>query len=203
MGEKLDLYRTHREEYRATRRPRFVEIGPARYLTVIGVGRPGEEPFQECIGALYAVAFTVKMASKAAGRDYAVCKLEGRWWPAGNGPANEPGDAIASSRYQLLIRTPAFIDSKRVAEAVGKIAARRAVPRLADVALEDLNEGRCVQILHVGPYEREAETLEAMRRFADDNGAVMTGLHHEIYLSDPRRTPPERLRTVLRHPVSG
>jgi hypothetical protein len=197
--EKLDLYRVHKTDYAAPKKPVLLEIASAQYLAIDGCGAPKDVQFQDSIGALYGVAFTVKMTNKSRGRDYTVCKLEALWWIDGNKPFH---DAIPDEiHYELLIRTPNFIRNSHIAEAQGALADRGKSPRVRDIKLETLREGRCVQMLHVGPYDHEDVTIERMREFASDKGLSLAGRHHEIYLSDPRRVSPERLRTILRFPV--
>ena len=199
-AKKLDLYVLHKSDYVAPRTPVLLEIQTARYLVIAGGGRPGDKMFQTKIGALYNVAFTIKMACKFAGRDYAVCKLEGLWWghrQDGDFLAEPPGDW----NWKLMIRVPDFIGGRDLSEAIAKLKARGKAPEVAEVALERLAEGRCVQMLHVGPYAKEGETIARMKEFAGQQGFAYEGLHHEIYLSDPRRVAPERLRTILRQPL--
>jgi hypothetical protein len=197
--QKLDLYAKFAAEYAAKKTPALVEISPAQYLAVSGRGEPGSELFQSKIGALYNVAFTVKMARKFAGRDYAVSKLEGLWWGSGNGSfLNEPSK---SWNWTLLIRTPDFITRDEVKSAIDKLLRKGKPADVRDVRLDPLEEGRCVQMLHVGPYDLEEQTLAKMHAFADAQGVVVHGRHHEVYLSDPLRVDPAKLRTILRLPV--
>ena len=197
---KLDLFQAHKAEYAAPRHPVILQIAQATYLGIAGRGAPGGEAFQEAATALYSVAFAIKMASKLAGRDYSVCKLEGLWWvDAGQSFSTEPR---ARWSWRLLIRTPDFI-GKREAEAARKELAKKGKGPLAEeVELTPIDENQCVQMLHAGPYDREPETIRRMEDFAAGQGYRFNGLHHEIYLSDPRRVVPEKLRTVLRIPVS-
>jgi hypothetical protein len=166
--KKIDLYQLHKSEYAAPKKPVLLECLPAQYLAVKGSGEPGGEAFQAAIRTLYKTAFTIKMASKFAGRDYAVCKLEGIW--------------RAKNDWTLIIRTPDFITK-------------------TDVPLIRLDEGRAIQLLHVGPYDRITESVARMQEFAASEKLRFKGAHHEIYLSDPRRVEPARLRTILRQPV--
>jgi hypothetical protein len=100
-----------------------------------------------------------------------------------------------------MIRTPDFITEKETAAAIEKLLAKGKPREVANVRLEELTEGRCVQVLHLGPYDKERPTIASMVTFAKENGLKFHGLHHEIYLSDPRRVAPAKLRTILRHPV--
>ena len=189
---KLDLYAEHRDEYVASREPSLVDVGPARYLAIKGHGKAGGPEFADAVAALYNVSFTIKMASKAAGSDYAVSKLEGLWWKEGRS---------VEWTWQLLIRVPEFITNKHLAEAVAKLLERGKDEAVSRVTLETLDEGKCVQMLHVGPYTAEKPTIAKMRAFATQHGLSFKGRHHEIYLSDPRRVEAEKLRTILRQPV--
>ena len=197
---KLDLYKLHKAEYAATRKPALVELKPATYLAIAGQGAPGGEAFTASIGALYGVAFTIKMTRKFAGKqDYAVCKLEGQWWTE---PDSDFGKLPPEQwRWKLLIRTPDFISEADLRQAVAVLLKRGKGEDVKRVRLESLAEGPCVQMLHVGPYDKECETIAVMQTFAQKKGLEFSGKHHEIYLSDPRRVPPERLKTILRHPV--
>ena len=190
---KLDLYREHRDEYVAPRDPTLVNVAPARYLAITGHGKPGGSEFANAVGALYTASFTIKMASKTAGSDYAVSKLEGLWW--------KEGSSVAWT-WQLLIRVPEFITKKHLAEAVAKLLEREKDEIVSRVTMETLDEGKCVQVLHIGPYTAEQPTIAKMRAFAKQHGLSFKGRHHEIYLSDPRRVEADRLRTILRQPVA-
>jgi hypothetical protein len=198
--EKIDLYKLRKEEYAAPKKPALVSIEPATYLAIDGQGEPGGEFFTASIGALYGVAFTIKMTRKFAGlQDYAVCKLEGQWWSgAGCEFVKVPKDKW---QWKLLIRTPDFISQADLDQAAGVLLKRGKGQEVKRVALEAIAEGQCVQMLYVGPYEKEHETITLMQDFARSKGLEFQGTHHEIYLSDPRRVEPARLKTILRHPV--
>lgn len=198
---KLDLYKVHKSEYVTPKKPVLIQTKPAKYLAIAGRGAPAGEAFQECVGALYAVAFTLKMAKKFAGSDYKVCHLEGLWWADKEGEdfSAQPRDAW---NWKLVIRVPDFINTMDLKKTITTLTEKGKPPAVANVQLETLDEGQCVQMLHVGPYSKEAETISQMIALAGGNGMSCHGLHHEIYLSDPRRVGPERLRTILRLPVA-
>lgn len=197
-NQKLDLLKEHKACYVAAKKPVILDITAARYMAIDGQGAPGGEEFQEAVGALYAGAFTMKMASKSKGKDYAVCKLEALWWADG---VSFPEAKPEQVRYKLMIRIPDFIAESDLNDTLDVLRKKDKTPRAGDLRLESLDEGRCVQMLHLGPYDREAETIQQMQAAATAAGLAVHGLHHEIYLSDPRRVPPDRLRTILRHPV--
>ena len=195
---KLDLYRRFKSEYVAPKNPTLIRVGSARYLTVSGRGDPNGAGFGAAVGALYGVAFTIKMAKKAVKKDYVVAKLEGLWWGGRRGKLLI--DAPRHTwRWKVMIRVPTFITASDVARAKRELL-RRAKSG-GTVRLESLREGRVVQLLHVGPYDREHESLGRMEEYARANGVRLAGRHHEIYLSDPRRVAPAKLRTILRRPV--
>ena len=198
---KLDLYKVHKAEYVTPKKPVLIQTKPAKYLTVTGQGAPRGEAFQKCVGALYAVAFTLKMAKKFAGKDYKVCHLEGLWWGEKENEdfASQPPETW---NWTLIIRVPDFIGPKDLKDTIARLKEKGKPPEVANVKLETLDEGQCVQMLHLGPYSKEAETISQMIALAGEKRLSCRGRHHEIYLSDPRRVPPERLRTILRLPVA-
>jgi hypothetical protein len=200
-ARKLDLYKVHAAEYVAPRRPTLVPTRPGRYLTIEGKGDPNGPVFGEKVGALYAMAFTIKMAKKRMGRDYKVAGLEGLWWGVGGTSRWMIDRPRGAWRWKLLIRVPDFVTAKCVTMTARMLRDKGKGKDVSTVKLEKIAEGRCVQMLHVGPYMAEGPTMDAMLAFAAAQGLTFTGRHHEIYLSDPRRVKPERLRTILRHPV--
>jgi hypothetical protein len=198
--EKIDLYQTHKQDYAAGKSPALVDIAPATYLAIDGRGAPGGDAFSAAIGALYGVAFTVKMTRKFAGeQDYAVCKLEAQWGDDAAG-VDVPADRDQWP-WRLLIRMPDFVDARELERASGVLLKRGKGAGVDRVRLERVSEGLCVQALHVGPYDAESCTLAAIEAYAASKQLVFAGRRHEIYLSDPRRIPPARLKTILRHPV--
>jgi len=197
--EKLDLYKVHKAEYAAPKRPVLIQTQPAKYLTFAGSDKPGRQAFQAGIGALFTIAFTIKMTRKFAGQDYKICHLEGLYWTPSGEPFSE--QATETLEWKLLIRVPDFITARDLKAALGEIQARGKAPEAAQVKLETIREGRCVQVLHVGPYSDEPRSIAVMKAFAAEQGLALKGPHHEIYLSDPRRVAPERLKTILRYPV--
>jgi hypothetical protein len=195
----LDAYRARRDRFRITRVPDL------RYLMIDGHGDPNTSPaFTEAVEALYPVAYKLKFASKRElGRDYVVMPLEGLWWA-------EDMDAFTAARdksrwaWTMMIMVPDWIDQDMFAAAVERAAARNRPARLDDVRLETLSEGLCVQTLHVGSFDDEADVLRRMHHeFVPDNGLRLVGRHHEIYFSDFRRVAPDKLRTILRQPVAA
>jgi len=199
--DKIDLYKQHKDQYVTPKKPVLVTMDEVTYLTVSGRGAPGGPEFTEKIGALYGAAFTIKMTRKFAGQqDYVVSKLEAQWWLDG-----ESCDFVNAPKEQwnwrLMIRTPAFVAQKELDDAARKLIEKGKAPGADQVKLESIAEGLCVQMLHVGPYAEEGRSISIMNAFAEQQGLTFHGRHHEIYLSDPRRITPEKLKTILRIPV--
>ncbi|MQY22509.1 GyrI-like domain-containing protein [Nocardia macrotermitis] len=194
----LDSYRAGSGEFRV------LDVPPMRYVMVDGRGDPNTAPeFTAALEALYPVAYKLKFASKQdLGRDYVVPPLEGLWW-------SERMETFTSARdksrwnWTIMSMIPEWITREMFEAAVIKAAAKN--PSVPDrVRLETLTEGRCVQTLHIGSFDDEGETLARMHHdFIPASGLTMTGRHHEIYLSDFRRTAPAELRTILRQPVTS
>lgn len=204
--EKLDLTKKYKTYYTAASKPEIVDIGPAQYLSITGTGDPSGEDFGVSISALYPVAYAIKFACKARGNDFTVAKLEGQWWfdmqaypglTMADAPAKVPRSEWA---YRLLIRLPDFVTSADVDNGIAA-AVKKGAERSKDVSLFEMHEGRSLQMLHKGPFSREAETLLVMHDYMVAHNLAHNGLHHEIYLSDFRKTPQEKLKTILREPI--
>ena len=199
---RTDLYKQHAQEYTARIKPVLVDVGPANYLAIPGKGPPGGPAFQAALQALYSMAFTIKMTWKFSGKgDYKVCHLEGIFWndPANGKKSSKP--AKEAWEWKLLIRIPEFITDQQLQDAKKRLEQKKKPPEFNLVNLETISEGKCVQMLHIGPYDQTRKGFEIMRKFASENGVAFHARLHEIYLSDPRRMDPQRLRTILRNPV--
>lgn len=208
LAAKLDVKRSL-ERYRARRGQfRLLEVPDANYLMIDGQGDPNTDPrFASALAALYPLAYTVKFAARERyGRDYVVPPLEGLWWADGDDMAvfTEPRDK-SRWRWTLLNFTPAWVEADLIDQARDRLDQRRddrRPERLDEVRWSVLSEGQCVQTLHVGSFDEEGPVLARMHdQVIPDHGMRMAGHHHEIYLSDLRRTPPNRQRTILRQPV--
>lgn len=205
--EKLDLTKLYKTYYSTKPVPETVDFPSARYVSILGKGDPSGEAFVADIQLLFPVAYGVKAICKAAGRDFGVPKLEGLWW-YDEQQFGKPGMAEAPQKvprsaweYRLLLRMPDFVDEKMVAQAVETVVSKKKMPAAARVQYFELTEGTCVQMLHVGAYADEPATLQKMLDFMQAKNMSKNGLHHEIYLSDFRKTAPEALKTILREPV--
>jgi hypothetical protein len=201
--ERIDLKGDLRPFYFPTRRPEMVHVPPLQYLAINGKGEPGEgTAFENAIRALYAIAYTIKFTERrVAGVDLPVMPLEARWWTEPNGTFDHRSKA--PWRWTAMILMPDVISVDVVDRVAAEVAEEKALPAAHSVLLREIREGRSAQLLHVGPWSEETPSIEALHAFIADQGLRPAGPHHEIYLSDPRRTPPERLRTVIRQPATS
>lgn len=181
----------------------LIEVPAMQFLMLDGHGDPNSTPaYQEAVEALYAVAYKLKFASKQQlGRDYAVMPLEGLWWAEDMASFTARRDK-SEWDWTMMIMHPEWVTEEMFGEATAVVAKQKALPALAKLRLEPYHEGQSVQMMHIGSYEDEAPTLHKLHHeFMPANQLAFNGRHHEIYLSDPRRVAPEKLKTVLRQPV--
>ena len=181
----------------------LIEVPAMQFLMLDGHGDPNCAPaYQEAVEALYAVAYKLKFASKQqVGRDYTVMPLEGLWWAEDMTSFTARRDK-SQWDWTMMIMQPEWVTGKMFAQATAVVTQQKALPALAKLRLEPYHEGQSVQIMHIGSYEDEAPTLHKLHHeFMPANQLAFNGRHHEIYLSDPRRVAPEKLKTVLRQPV--
>ncbi len=196
---KLDLRKTLRPLFSPPARDvQLIKIPTMKYIMIDGKGEPGGEAFQQAIGAVYNVAYTMKFRSKKLlKKDYNVMALEGLWWMKGKLDPSKRGDWL----WTLMVVVPDFVTPKMLAESVEEAKERKNPPGIDKVRLESFDEGLCVQTMHVGPYSTEPESIARLDAYCSEHGYRMIGKHHEIYLGDPRRSAPSKLRTIIRHPV--
>ena len=205
----FDYKKEYKEYYMPSGKPEVVKVPAMNFIAVRGNGDPNEEgsAYRQSISLLYGIAYTIKMSKKGNRRiegyfDYVVPPLEGLWWQEGV----EGIDYAQKENFQWIsmIRLPEFVTKEEFDWAV-KEAAEKKKMDFSKVEFFAYEERLCVQCMHIGSYDDEPATIEAMDAFAEQEGYVpdMGGprYHHEIYLSDPRRCKPERLKTVIRHPV--
>lgn len=201
MSAKSD-FKKEIEAYGARKgRLDLIEVPPLQYLMVDGHGDPNTSAeFTAAVEALYQIAYGLKFTSKRdLGRDYTVMPLEGLWWADDQASFTSSRDKSAW-HWTLMIMQPEWIDHEMFTDAVERASVKN--PDVGGVRLETLDEGLCAQTLHVGSYDDEAPVLARMHdEFIPAHGLQLTGTHHEIYFSDPRRGDPEKRRTLLRQPV--
>ena len=205
----FDFKKEYKEFYLPKNTPEIVTVPPAHYIAVRGQGDPNEEggAYQKAIGVLYAVAYTLKMSYKTDHRiegfyEYVVPPLEGFWWQEGVQGVDYANKA--AFHWISVIRLPEFVTEKDFAWAV-ETAAKKKKRDCSAAEFLTVEEGLCVQIMHLGPYDDEPATVALMDRYLQENGyrndLSDTRLHHEIYLSDARKVEPAKWKTVIRHPI--
>lgn len=208
--DKIDYKKTEAYLY-LPKKPAIVPVPEMVFFAVEGQGDPNTAPaYQEAMSLLYGISFTVKM-SRMSGQtpagyfDYVVPPLEGLWWTDEPGfDGRFPGDK-SKFRWISMIRQPDFVDEAVFAWAAEELAKKKPDLDVGKARFRRWEEGLCAHVLHIGPYDDEPATLDKLDAFIAEQGYTAdfsdVRRHHEIYLGDPRRTKPERLRTVLRHPV--
>ncbi|OPZ63315.1 MAG: hypothetical protein BWY85_01772 [Firmicutes bacterium ADurb.Bin506] len=204
----LDLRKQLKHLYQpAAGKVEVVDVPEFKYAMVEGVIEPGCAPatspsFQQAVEALYGVSYALKFMSKQRTVDpidYAVMPLEALWWATdGQFDISQPGNWA----WIAMIVQPDHVTDSMFAEACAKLRKKRPSPAIEKLRFEGLHEGLCVQTLHLGPYSEEPATIARIEAFASENGYVLHGKHHEIYLGDPKRVAPEKLKTILRYPCS-
>ncbi len=199
--EKLNLKKTLKAYYEAKPTPMLVEIPPMKFLLADGHGNPNTSTeYAEVVQALYSVAYTLKFKiKKEKAIDYPVMALEGLWW-------GEEMSLFSAERkedwlWTMMISVPDFITPELVAAAQTEAGKKKNLPALPGLKFETFVEGLAAQLLHLGPYSAEAENIQRLHNFIHAQGYRLAGKHHEIYLSDPRKTAPEKLKTIIRQPV--
>ncbi len=200
---KTDIKKTHKALYGAPVGEFIViEVPALSYFMIDGAGDPNSAPaYKAAVEALYAASYTLKFMSRdTLKRDYVVPPLEGLWW------AENMADFAARRKdrwsWTMMIVAPDFIERPMADRAIARAIEKKRLPALSNLRFERLEEGRAVQTLHIGPYDREGPILKRLHEdFLPANGLAEAGHHHEIYLGDPRKTCAEKLKTILRQPV--
>jgi hypothetical protein len=203
--KKLDLRRMYKHLYQpSARKVEVVDVPELSFVMLDGRieqgHSPGDSPsFLAAIQTLFGISYTLKFQSKLRKKnaiDYPVMALEALWWVEdGRFELSKPDNWC----WRAMMLQPEHIDAEMFAEAMAQLARKKPSPALERLRLERYCEGLCIQTMHVGPYNSEPATVERMHAFAQENGYLIANQHHEIYLGDPRRSAPEKLKTVLRH----
>jgi hypothetical protein len=203
MGSALDFKRQLKHLYQPSAKEFVVvDVPPMQFLMIDGHGDPNTaQEYQDALEALYAVAYTLKFTSKKVlEMDYVVPPPEGLWWA-------EDMDVFTASSdkgtwdWTMMIMQPEWVTQEMFEEAVAQVGKKKNPPALPRLRLEMYDEGLAVQIMHIGSYDAEGPTIARMHAFIAEYGYEPAGKHHEIYLSDPRRTATEKMKTVLRQPM--
>lgn len=207
----FDYKKEYKEFYLPPKKPQIIKIPPMNFIGVRGTGDPNEEngAYKESIGVLYSIAYTIKMSKMSGERiegyfDYVVPPLEGFWWQ--DGVKGVDYSHKETFQWVSLIRLPEFVTAEIFNRAV-KQASEKKQADFSKAEFLTYDEGLCVQCMHIGSYDNEPETVQAMDEFIKEQGYTLDfesgRYHHEIYLSDVRRCKPENLKTVIRQPVKS
>lgn len=205
----FDFKKEYKEFYMPEKKPSIVMVPSMNYIGVRGKGDPNEEEgeYKQSIGLLYGIAYTIKMSKKGDHQmdgyfDFVVPPLEGFWWQ--DGVKGVDYSRKKDFRWISLIRLPDFVTRDEYQWAVEE-GTRKKKKDFSKVEFLSIDEGLCVQCMHIGPYDAEPETVALMHEFIDQQGYTLDITderhHHEIYLSDARKVAPEKLKTVIRHPI--
>ena len=202
----IDFKKTEKDLYQPKTVPTVIEVPEMNFLAVDGKGDPNTSAeYAVAIEILYGLSYAIKMGNKGI-LEYVVPPLEGFWDINGGFNKNEPIIADKNKlEWTALIRQPDFVTTEIFEAAKTSLAKKKPQLDLSKARLEKITEGLCVHVMHIGSYDDEPATIEAMEQFAIDSGYIIdineTRRHHEIYLSDPRKVTPEKLKTVIRHPI--
>lgn len=204
---KFEWRKKEKSLYIPKAKPELITIPPMKFLTISGQGNPSSEAFSDHIQALYTLAYTIRMMPKGGFTpegyfEYTVYPLEG-WWDlteAGRQAKSFDKDELV---YTIMIRQPDFVTDEVFKTALEIARKKKKTPLIEDVRFQIIDEGLCVQMLHIGPFANESETFAVMQQFIDDNNLTLrTKEHREIYLTDFRKVAPEKLKTTLRYRVA-
>jgi hypothetical protein len=199
---KADYKKTLKHLYRPSAKEfEVVDVPPMNFLMVDGHGDPNTaQDYKDAVEALYAVAYALKfMSKKEKGRDYVVPPLEGLWWVENMDTfTTEDKDAW---NWTMMIMQPEWMTHEMFEEGLKRVEKKKNLPALHKLRLDTYREGLSAQIMYIGPYADEGPTIARMHTYIEEKGYQLRGKHHEIYLGDPRKTAPEKLRTVIRQPI--
>jgi hypothetical protein len=199
-GQRIDRL------YRATTTPQLVQVPPLSFLCLDGHGDPNANPaYAAAVQALYSASYAAKFAvKKVGGPAFKVSALEGLWW------AQDLSTFLTGDKsewdWTMMIRQPDAVTADLIARLTDEVAAKKSIPAASELRLICFEEGAAAQVLHVGPYATEAPTIARLHEFIRERGFTFDGhrhRHHEIYVGDPRRSAPEKLRTIIRQPYAA
>ena len=195
---KVDLKKELKQLYRASKEATEVVVPPLKYLMIDGQGDPNTSAeYAQAVEALFSVSYTAKFAVKKSPEaiDYAVMPLEGLWWA--DDLSVFVADDKANWKWTMMILQPTFVKDEVIHASISEVGRKKKLPAITKLRLEEFTEGRCAQILHVGPFADEGPTIERLHEFIDTRSGK-AGKHHEIYLSDIRRGDPKNWKTIIR-----
>ncbi len=199
--KKLDLIKLDKGYYTANSSPKLMVPRKYRYLMVGGISSPEAPVFSQSITALYAVAYAIKFHYKSIDLDFVVPKMEGQWWVTGELPFEET--PREQWNWNIMIPMPDYVSEDIFQQMRSVSYKKKQLAQVLKVEFSVLNEGSSVQILHLGSYQEEKASIDKIMSFLGQEGLEIAGYHHEIYLTDPTRTPEHKLKTIIRYPVTN
>ena len=201
MMEKIDIKKKLANLYApGTKTVQTVTVPKMNFIMIDGTGNPNNRAYQQAVEALYTLSYTLKFTiKKESGVEYSVMPLEGLWW-AQDMPDFQKGNKD-NWQWTAMIMQPEYVTEKLFRSAVDKVKADKNPPALSEARFEAFDEGLCAQIMYIGPYAEEGPIISRIHEFIADSRYQLRGKHHEIYLGDPRRSKPEKLKTILRQPM--
>jgi hypothetical protein len=200
--EKLDLKKEHKELFKASdKKFQIVDVPELNYVMIDGQGDPGNsQEFQRAVEALFGLTYTLKFQLKAEDKDFAVMPMEGTWWT--DDMTQFSMDHREIWKWTLMILVPDYVSQKHFKEAKEALRKKKNPSSLDGLRLEKTKDGLSAQILYIGPYKDEPPTIQRLHQFIEDQGYRLHKKHREIYLSDMRKTAPEKLKTIIRQPMT-
>ncbi|MCP4051138.1 MAG: hypothetical protein GY730_10595 [bacterium] len=201
--KKIDLKKEYKKLFSASYKDAAViDVPKVNYLSISGKGDPNTtSAYREAIETLFSLSYSIKFIIKKGSQaiDYGVLPLESLWWVENmkDFDINDKSNWL----WKTMIMQPDFINDEIMKTAATQVQKKKNLPQLTNIKFEQLSEGLCAQILHKGPYSEEGPTIKKLHQFINENGYQFNGHHHEVYLSDPSRSAPEKLKTIIRQPV--
>lgn len=199
--DKIDHKKVMKEFYKpSVKKPMVVDVPQMNFIMIDGKGSPYDSEYQNALMSLYPMAYTIKFSVKKAKiSDFTVMPLEGLWWIEGEALIDQ--DRKDDWSWTSMIMQPESVTTEIVEDAKIQVVEKKNPPSISQLRFDSYHEGLSVQIMHIGPYSEESPTIERLHVCAEEEGYKLRGKHHEIYLSDPRRTAPDKLKTVIRQPI--
>lgn len=200
--EKVDFKKKMKDLYNPSSKEfQIIKVPKMNFLMIDGSGDPNtSEEYKDAVGNLYTLSYAIKFITKNKNSiDYVVMPLEGLWWA--DDMSRFGVEDKSNWKWTAMIMQPDFVDRTIFEEAIERVSTKKELKNISRIRLEKFEEGMSVQILFIGPYSEEGETIRSMHSFIEDIGFKLRGKHHEIYLSDPGKTEPEKLKTILRQPL--
>ncbi len=198
--DKIDMKKKLKDCYTAKAEPKIIEVPEIKYIAFDGQGNPNSsQDFQAGMGVLYGLAYTLKFMCKENEMDFIVMPLEGIWWTDDMDTFSE--DNKDNWNWTVMIAVPDYTNPGLFEQARERLVLKKDVPQLEKGYFTSFNDGLSAQLMHIGPYNKETENINRLHDYIDEKGYRRVKKHREIYLSNPQRTAPEKMKTIIRHPV--